>query len=133
MQSDFDVMQLHNITSSYIILYHITAQHSTAQHTILPYLILPECYFRILQLLHITAHYIILPYLYVTSTYYNFYISQRIILYNIILSYLTCMLFPHITGLYMCSSGTHPGGGVMGAPGRNCAGVALSDLGIRTL
>lgn len=26
-----------------------------------------------------------------------------------------------IRGLYMCGSGTHPGGGVMGAPGHNCA------------
>jgi phytoene dehydrogenase-like protein len=28
-----------------------------------------------------------------------------------------------IEGLYMCGSGTHPGGGVMGVPGRNCATV----------
>ena len=26
-----------------------------------------------------------------------------------------------IKGLYLCGSGTHPGGGVMGAPGRNAA------------
>ena len=26
-----------------------------------------------------------------------------------------------IKGLYLCGSGTHPGGGVMGAPGKNCA------------
>jgi phytoene dehydrogenase-like protein len=26
-----------------------------------------------------------------------------------------------IPGLYLCGSGTHPGGGVMGAPGYNCA------------
>jgi phytoene dehydrogenase-like protein len=32
-----------------------------------------------------------------------------------------------IRGLYMCGSGTHPGGGVMGVPGRNCAGVVLKD------
>lgn len=32
-----------------------------------------------------------------------------------------------IKGLYMCGSGTHPGGGVMGVPGRNCAGVVLKD------
>jgi phytoene dehydrogenase-like protein len=32
-----------------------------------------------------------------------------------------------IEGLYMCGSGTHPGGGVMGVPGRNCAGVVLKD------
>jgi phytoene dehydrogenase-like protein len=34
-----------------------------------------------------------------------------------------------IKGLYMCGAGTHPGGGVMGAAGRNCAKVVLSDLG----
>jgi phytoene dehydrogenase-like protein len=28
-----------------------------------------------------------------------------------------------IKGLYMCGSATHPGGGIMGAPGRNAAGV----------
>ncbi len=33
-------------------------------------------------------------------------------------------------GLYLCGAGTHPGGGVMGAPGRNCANVILSDKGI---
>ena len=27
----------------------------------------------------------------------------------------------------MCGSGTHPGGGVMGAPGRHAALVALAD------
>ncbi|MEP7133050.1 MAG: NAD(P)/FAD-dependent oxidoreductase, partial [Acidobacteriota bacterium] len=32
-----------------------------------------------------------------------------------------------IRGLYMCGSATHPGGGIMGAPGRNAAGVLLSD------
>ena len=31
-----------------------------------------------------------------------------------------------IKGLYMCGSATHPGGGIMGAPGRN---AALSVLG----
>ncbi|HTV52838.1 MAG TPA: NAD(P)/FAD-dependent oxidoreductase [Steroidobacteraceae bacterium] len=30
--------------------------------------------------------------------------------------------------LYMCGSSTHPGGGVMGAPGANAAGVILRDL-----
>ncbi|KAL4645097.1 hypothetical protein ACB092_02G212000 [Castanea dentata] len=33
-----------------------------------------------------------------------------------------------IRGLYMCGSGSHPGGGVMGAPGRNAAHVVLQDL-----
>jgi phytoene dehydrogenase-like protein len=34
-----------------------------------------------------------------------------------------------IPGLYMCAAGTHPGGGVQGAPGYNCAQTVLSDLG----
>ena len=108
MQSDFDVMQLHNIIS----------YHSTAHSITLSYLIL--YYLTCMLLPHIT-----------TSTYHS--TLYYLILSYIILSYLTCMLLPHTTGLYMCSSGTHPGGGVMGAPGRNCAGVVLSDLGIRTL
>ncbi|EMP36454.1 Pyridine nucleotide-disulfide oxidoreductase domain-containing protein 2 [Chelonia mydas] len=33
-----------------------------------------------------------------------------------------------IPGLYLCGSGAHPGGGVMGAPGRNAASVALKDF-----
>ncbi len=33
-----------------------------------------------------------------------------------------------IPGLYMCGSGTHPGGGVTGAPGHNAARAILSDL-----
>ncbi len=33
-----------------------------------------------------------------------------------------------INGLYMCGAGAHPGGGVMGAPGHNCAHIVLSDL-----
>jgi phytoene dehydrogenase-like protein len=33
-----------------------------------------------------------------------------------------------IKGLYMCGSSTHPGGGVMGAPGRNAAAEILRDL-----
>ncbi|MGA8207248.1 MAG: NAD(P)/FAD-dependent oxidoreductase [Candidatus Dormiibacterota bacterium] len=33
-----------------------------------------------------------------------------------------------VTGLYLGGSGTHPGGGVMGAPGRNAARTVLSDL-----
>jgi phytoene dehydrogenase-like protein len=34
-----------------------------------------------------------------------------------------------IEGLYLCGSGTHPGGGVFGVPGRNGAGAVLADLG----
>ncbi len=34
-----------------------------------------------------------------------------------------------IGGLYMCGAGTHPGGGVTGAPGHNCAHVVLADKG----
>jgi phytoene dehydrogenase-like protein len=34
-----------------------------------------------------------------------------------------------IAGLYMCGSGTHPGGGVTGAPGHNAAREIISDLG----
>jgi phytoene dehydrogenase-like protein len=33
-----------------------------------------------------------------------------------------------VRGLYMCGSSTHPGGGVMGAPGRNAAAEILRDL-----
>lgn len=33
-----------------------------------------------------------------------------------------------IGGLYMCGSSTHPGGGVMGAPGRNAAAEILRDV-----
>lgn len=33
-----------------------------------------------------------------------------------------------VRGLYMCGSGSHPGGGVMGAPGRNAARVVLRDF-----
>lgn len=32
-----------------------------------------------------------------------------------------------IAGLYLCGSGTHPGGGVMGAPGHNAAHAVLAD------
>ena len=32
-----------------------------------------------------------------------------------------------IKGLYMCGAGTHPGGGVTGAPGLNAAAAILSD------
>ena len=33
-----------------------------------------------------------------------------------------------VPGLYLCGSGAHPGGGVMGAPGRNAAMAVLADL-----
>ncbi len=33
-----------------------------------------------------------------------------------------------IHGLYLCGGGTHPGGGVMGVPGRNASTVILKDL-----
>jgi phytoene dehydrogenase-like protein len=32
-----------------------------------------------------------------------------------------------VEGLYLCGSGSHPGGGVMGAPGHNAAQALLSD------
>jgi len=32
-----------------------------------------------------------------------------------------------VRGLYLCGSGAHPGGGVMGAPGHNCAREILKD------
>ncbi|KAL5754653.1 hypothetical protein ACOSP7_022873 [Xanthoceras sorbifolium] len=32
-----------------------------------------------------------------------------------------------VQGLYLCGSGAHPGGGVMGAPGRNAADVVLQE------
>lgn len=35
-----------------------------------------------------------------------------------------------VKGLYMCGAGTHPGGGVTGAPGHNAAHVILRDRGI---
>lgn len=38
-----------------------------------------------------------------------------------------------IGGLYMCGSGTHPGGGVMGTPGMNAARVMLKDLGKKSV
>ncbi|MCB2066414.1 MAG: NAD(P)/FAD-dependent oxidoreductase [Erythrobacter sp.] len=34
-----------------------------------------------------------------------------------------------VQGLYMCGAGTHPGGGVTGAPGHNCAHEVLADGG----
>ena len=33
-----------------------------------------------------------------------------------------------LPGLYLCGSGTHPGGGVTGLPGRNAAREILRDL-----
>jgi phytoene dehydrogenase-like protein len=36
-----------------------------------------------------------------------------------------------LAGLYMCGSGTHPGGGVTGAPGHNAARAILADRGRR--
>jgi phytoene dehydrogenase-like protein len=36
-----------------------------------------------------------------------------------------------IKGLYMCGAGTHPGGGVTGAPGHNAAREILKDAGMR--
>jgi phytoene dehydrogenase-like protein len=33
-----------------------------------------------------------------------------------------------VRGMYMCGSSTHPGGGVMGAPGHNAAHAVLRDL-----
>jgi phytoene dehydrogenase-like protein len=34
-----------------------------------------------------------------------------------------------VKGLYLCGSGAHPGGGVTGAPGHNCAREVLRDFG----
>ncbi len=34
-----------------------------------------------------------------------------------------------LAGLYLCGSGAHPGGGVSGIPGHNCAQVVIGDLG----
>lgn len=33
-----------------------------------------------------------------------------------------------VDGLYLCGSGAHPGGGVMGAPGHNCARRMIAEL-----
>ncbi|HYD55432.1 MAG TPA: NAD(P)/FAD-dependent oxidoreductase [Burkholderiales bacterium] len=37
-----------------------------------------------------------------------------------------------VEGLYLCGSGAHPGGGVTGAPGHNCAREILRDFGRRS-
>jgi phytoene dehydrogenase-like protein len=37
----------------------------------------------------------------------------------------------HRRGLYLTGASTHPGGGIMGASGRNAARVVLSDLSRR--
>jgi phytoene dehydrogenase-like protein len=37
-----------------------------------------------------------------------------------------------VPGLYLCGSGSHPGGGVSGAPGHNAARRVLKDLGRRS-
>lgn len=34
-----------------------------------------------------------------------------------------------VPGLYLCGAGTHPGGGVTGAPGHNAAKVVIADIG----
>ena len=34
-----------------------------------------------------------------------------------------------VRGLYMCGSATHPGGGIMGAPGRNAAMRIIKETG----
>ncbi|MSQ49054.1 MAG: NAD(P)/FAD-dependent oxidoreductase [Betaproteobacteria bacterium] len=36
-----------------------------------------------------------------------------------------------VQGLYLCGAGAHPGGGVTGAPGHNCAREVLRDFGRR--
>ena len=36
-----------------------------------------------------------------------------------------------VKGIYLCGSGAHPGGGVTGAPGHNCAREVLRDFGKR--
>lgn len=38
-----------------------------------------------------------------------------------------------LKGLYLCGSGAHPGGGVMGAPGRNAASVVIQDIKSSTI
>lgn len=52
---------------------------------------------------------------------------MQFLFFLLILAYRSNYRTP-LQGLYMCGSGTHPGGGVMGAPGRNAAGIVLQDL-----
>jgi phytoene dehydrogenase-like protein len=33
-----------------------------------------------------------------------------------------------VKGLYLCGAGTHPGGGVTGAPGHNAAQAVIADM-----
>ena len=40
-------------------------------------------------------------------------------------------VIPNIPGVYLCGSGAHPGGGVMGAPGRLAAKAVVSDMRIK--
>jgi phytoene dehydrogenase-like protein len=35
-----------------------------------------------------------------------------------------------VKGLYMCGAGTHPGGGVTGAPGHNAAAAIMQDRSV---
>lgn len=42
------------------------------------------------------------------------------------------ILITPLDGLYLCGSGTHPGGGVMGAPGHNAAQALLADWSAQT-
>lgn len=39
-------------------------------------------------------------------------------------------IFPNVSNIYLCGSGSHPGPGVSMAPGRNAAQVILRDLEI---
>ncbi|XP_063690568.1 pyridine nucleotide-disulfide oxidoreductase domain-containing protein 2-like [Bolinopsis microptera] len=42
-------------------------------------------------------------------------------------TYLTPAYTTPVNGLYLCGASTHPGGGVLGAPGRNCSKVVLQN------
>lgn len=39
--------------------------------------------------------------------------------------------WPTVKNLYLCGASTHPGGGIMGASGRNSARIILRDLSRR--